>query len=391
MSIKYITKMRILSGLRRYSLPEYTAKQLLGDYGVKIQRGIVADSADTAYHLSSTLKAPYIVKANVPVGGRGLGRLSGGLEGGVHQCASTSQVKDLASQMIGFNLITKQTPLEGLPVTSVIVNESIDIKKQVYLAIVLDPLYQGPVLIYSEEGGVDIERTAKDQPSSIKYFPISKSGLTIEEAQRITKELNIDNEQASHDILRLYNLFVEKDCLQVEINPWATTPNSEVYCVDAKVSIDDNSLFRHQEFNATSELNYVELNGNIACMVNGAGLAMATMDILNMKGGKPANFLDIGGTASPEQISRSLDLLLHKEQVKTVFVNVFAGILRCDVIAESLVKYLEKNEVSLPIVVRFQGNKVEEAKVVLDSRNFKGIYVENNMEKAAELCVSLSN
>lgn len=392
---------------------EFQGKKLLADFGVKVQRGTTADTPTDCQNAAQTLRSPYIVKANVQVGGRGLGTLSSGLKGGVQFCKTPQQVGDVAKQMIGFSLVTKQTTAEGVPVNSLMVLEEVDIARQLYLAFVMDRKIGGPAVIYSKEGGMDIEAVAEKNPNAVLVKPINiHTGLTEAQALEITQDLELTPTEAlqgSKDIQRLYNLFIQKDALQLEINPWATTPKEEMYCIDAKIEIDDNALFKHadivkfrEEANTFSQedsverdaekagLNYVGMTGNIGCMVNGAGLAMATMDIIKLQGGTPANFLDVGGGANETQIFKAFDILISQRNVKAIFVNIFGGIVRCDLIAETLIK--AKNQIGFPcpLVVRLQGNNADIAQRMIESENDPKLHSEYDMEKAAKLAVSYS-
>ncbi|CAG9332696.1 unnamed protein product [Blepharisma stoltei] len=399
---------------RRYSLHEFQSKKLLHDSGVKVQRGTTADTATDSELAAASLRSPYIVKANVQVGGRGLGTLSSGLKGGVQFCKTPQEVGKVASQMIGYQLVTKQTTAEGVPVKSLMILEEVDIKRQLYLAFVLDRQIGGPAVIYSQDGGMDIEAVAHNNPSSVHVKPIDiHRGFSEAEALEITRELQLSDKEAAQgakDIVRLYELFKQKDALQLEINPWATTPTEEMYCVDAKVTIDDNAIFRHKDIIAFREqaetfskedsvereaeksgLNYVGMTGNIGCMVNGAGLAMATMDIIKLYGGAPANFLDVGGGANEKQIFKAFDILFSHSHVKSIFVNIFGGIVRCDLIAEMLIKAKNQLGFPCPLVVRLQGNNADVAQRMIEEERDEKLHSEFNMENAAKLAVSYAN
>ena len=392
---------------RNYSLLEHQAKKFLRDSGVLVQKGSVGSTPSECSSIASNLISPYIVKANVPVGGRGLGMLSSGLKGGVQFCKTPLDVERISKQMIGYNLKTKQTQGDGVLVENLLVLEEVNILSQKYLAFVLDRQLGGAAMIYSTEGGMDIEDVAAKNPDSVKIVPVSV--LTKQDALRVAKDLGVSEEQqdqASKDILRLYDIFRNKDAVQLEINPWAVTPKG-VFCVDAKISIDDNAIYKHadiQEFKKESEsnhysseaeaekngLNYVGLNGNIGCMVNGAGLAMATMDLIKLRGGSPANFLDLGGGANEKQIFKAFEILFGNSNLKAVLVNIFGGIVRCDAIASCLVKAKEQIGFPCPVVVRLQGTNSDIAQDIINAQKNNLLFSEIDSEKAASLVVELS-
>lgn len=284
--------------------------------------------------------------------------------------------------MIGYNLITHQTPPQGLLVKSVLVHEGVDIDGQIYLAFLHDRKNQGLCVVSSTQGGMDIEEVAEKDPNAIKVHTIDvKKGFNATDAAKIADSLNLKGklrEQGIEQLQKLYQMFLKLDATQIEINPWAITPDQDLYCVDAKINIDDNALFRHQDIvemhqqSASSAdvdpneekavaagLNYIALDGNIGCMVNGAGLAMATMDIISQKGGSPANFLDVGGSASTDQVKTAFEILSQHPQVKAIFVNIFGGIMKCDVIAEGIIKAAQQVKVEVPIVVRLTGTNAD--------------------------------
>lgn len=283
--------------------------------------------------------------------------------------------------MIGYNLITKQTKKEGLPVKAVLVHEGVDIEKQIYLAILLDRKFQGPAIVASKNGGMEIEEVAHNHPESIFVQPIDiKKGITKELGEKVVKELGLMDykDQAIEQIEKLYKMFMKIDSTQIEINPWALTPQGKLFCVDAKIEIDDSAIFRQERLyklkkeSVASEdvdpneekaqdigINYVGLDGNIGCMVNGAGLAMSTMDIIKLKGGMPANFLDVGGSANTQQVKAAFEILLRHEQVKAILVNIFGGIMRCDIIAKGIIAATEQIGLKLPLVVRLTGTNSE--------------------------------
>lgn len=393
--------------LRNYSLLEHQAKKFLRDSGVLVQRGSVGDNVPQCEEIAKSLVPPYIVKANVPVGGRGKGHLSSGLKGGVQFCSSPAAVADVAGKMIGFQLFTKQTQAEGVKVDNLLVLEEVDILQQKYLAFVLDRQLGGAAVIYSKEGGMEIEEVASKNPESVKILPIRT--LSDQILNEIITSLEIPeahHTQAKSDLATLYSIFRSKDALQLEINPWAVTPKG-VYCVDAKISIDDNALFKHpeiQQFKQESDknefspeleaekngLNFVGLSGNIGCIVNGAGLAMATMDLIKLKGGSPANFLDLGGGANETQIFKAFEILFANSNLKSIFVNIFGGIVRCDVIANCLIKAQNQLGFPCPVIVRLQGTNSDLAQSIINDAKSDKLFSEINSEKAAALAVNLA-
>ena len=398
--------------MRSYSLQEFGAKKLLANYAIRVQKCDVAKDPETSFNIASRFNAPYIIKANVTAGGRGKGKLSSGLQGGVQICSSPDQIKNFASQMLGYRLVTKQTPPDGVPVDSVLVLESVDIARQLYLAFLLDRSVNGAAVIYSKHGGMDIEEVAEKHPEAVKVLPIDlKTGVTKEQAYKVAHDLEFDVsevEEAAQQVIDLGRLFFKEDCLQVEINPWATTPEKKVFCVDSKVTIDDNALFRHKNILETegpsdldeseirankAGINYVKMNGNIGCLVNGAGLAMATMDLIQLKGGSPANFLDVGGGANISQMKEAFSILFSHPKVASIFVNIFGGILRCDDIARALMQVKQEIGFPRPVVIRLQGTNADEGKRIIDehSRGDPHLHVENLMEEAASKSIKLAS
>jgi succinyl-CoA synthetase beta subunit len=339
--------------------------------------------------------------------------LTSGMKGGVQILKTPQEVKEKTKNMIGYNLITHQTTKEGLKVNAVLIHEGVDIVRQIYFAFILDRNSQRPAIVCSTEGGVEIEEVAKHHPEKVKVFPIEvDQGITEELLNTLEKELDLKNVKGYREQVRnLYNLFNKCDATQVEINPWAVNPKNEIYSVDAKINIDDNAKFRQQEFTemkkhslATEDidphedkaiaagLNYVALDGNIGCMVNGAGLAMATMDIIKMKGGEPANFLDVGGGANVEQVKTAFEILSSHPKVETILVNIFGGIMKCDVIAEGIIKAAQMIDLKLPLVVRLTGTNAEKGGKLLNEFSQKNkhfnIVVADNLDDAAVKAVA---
>jgi len=404
------------SARKFFDLHEYQSKIILGNFGLPVQKGDLAQSPEEALKVAKSLQGELVVKAQVHAGGRGKGHLTSGLKGGVKLVNSAEEVHHLTKQMIGYNLITHQTPKEGLLVKSVLVLEAVDLKKQFYIAIVLDRTFQAPVIIVSNEGGMDIEDVAKTNPDAIKYFPVDVlKGLTEETVRKVTDFLNVDNEtqrkQAVDQVKKLYDLFIKTDSTQIEINPWITDAKGEWYLVDAKINIDDSASFRQGEIvhmkenSAASEdtdpnevkaaklgLNYIGLKGDIGCLVNGAGLAMATMDIIQLKNGEPANFLDVGGSATAEQVTQAFEILNNHPSVKTILINIFGGIMRCDVIAQGIIQAAEKVGVNVPIVVRLTGTNADQGRKMIEDfgkKNQKITFITaKDLDQAAEFAVS---
>uniref|UniRef100_A0AC11CFU5 Succinate-CoA ligase GDP-forming subunit beta n=1 Tax=Ovis aries TaxID=9940 RepID=A0AC11CFU5_SHEEP len=346
-----------LTSRRWLNLQEYQSKKLMSDNGVKVQRFFVADTASEALEAAKRLNAKEIVlKAQILAGGRGKGVFSSGLKGGVHLTKDPKVVGQLAKQMIGYNLATKQTPKEGVKVKKVMVAEALDISRETYLAILMDRSCNGPVLVGSPQGGVDIEEVAASNPELIF--------------------------KAADQIKKLYNLFLKIDATQVEVNPFGETPEGQVVCFDAKINFDDNAEFRQKDIFAMDDksenepieneaarydLKYIGLDGNIACFVNGAGLAMATCDIIFLNGGKPANFLDLGGGVKESQVYQAFKLLTADPKVEAILVNIFGGIVNCAIIANGITKACRELELKVPLVVRLEGTNVHEAQNILSN------------------------
>jgi succinyl-CoA synthetase beta subunit len=399
-----------------FDLHEYQSKIFLRNFGLRVQNGDLARNPEEAKKVAKTLNGELILKAQVHAGGRGKGLLTSGLKGGVKICKSIDELESYTKQMIGYNLITAQTPKEGLPVKSVLVLECVDIKKQFYLAIVLDRTHQSPVIMVSKEGGVDIEEVAKENPSAIKIFPVNVlQGLTDETARNIVDALDLETEQqrseAITQVKNLYTMFNKLDATQVEINPWATNEKDELFFIDAKINIDESASFRQPEVMHMTEnseasedvdpnevkanklgLNYIGLKGNIGCLVNGAGLAMATMDIITLKNGEPANFLDVGGGANTEQVIQALEILKSHPKVKTILVNIFGGIMRCDIIAQGIIEAVKKVGINVPIIVRLTGTNSEKGKQILrefaeQNKEKVNFITANDLDEAAEFAV----
>ncbi|KAJ1109931.1 hypothetical protein NDU88_007288 [Pleurodeles waltl] len=396
-----------LTSRRWLNLQEYQSKKLMADHGVTVQRFFVADNANEALEAAKRLKAREIVlKAQILAGGRGKGEFTSGLKGGVHLTKNPDDIGPLTKQMIGYNLTTKQTPKEGVKVNKVMVAEALDISRETYLAILMDRACNGPVLVGSPQGGVDIEEVADKSPELIFKEEIDIfEGVKDCQAMKMADNLGFKGplqHQAADQIKKLYNLFLKVDATQVEINPFGETPEGQVVCFDAKINFDDNAEFRQKEIFAmddTSEsdpieseaasydLKYIGLDGNIACFVNGAGLAMATCDIIDLHGGKPANFLDLGGGVKEAQVYQAFKLLTADPKVEAILVNIFGGIVNCAIIANGITKACRELGLKVPLVVRLEGTNVQEAKRILNESGLP-ISAASDLDDAAKKAVA---
>ena len=392
------------------NIHEYQAKQLFADAGVAVPNGTVAQSEQDFDQALSALPEgkPVVVKAQIHAGGRGKGTFKDGFQGGVHVVSDAAVAKEKAEAMLGNVLVTKQTGDEGKEVGTVYFTEASDIEKEYYLAVLMDRATSKPVIIASTEGGVDIEEVAESSPEKILKVLVDPAlGLRPYQARQIAFGLELTGDsfkQCVKLVTKLYNFFWDKDCSQVEVNPLVTTPAGDVLALDAKVNFDSNALFRHpdvvelrdlteedpKEVEASKfDLNYIALDGNVACMVNGAGLAMATMDIIKHYGGSPANFLDVGGGANEEQVENAFRILVSDDAVKAILVNIFGGIMKCDVIATGIVNAARKLDMKVPLVVRLEGTNVEAGKKILAD---SGLALEpaDSLAEAAEKIVKLA-
>lgn len=383
------------------NIHEYQAKELLRQYGVSVPRGHVAFTVDEAVDAARELGTDVVVvKAQIHAGGRGKA-------GGVKIAKSLDEVRTYASELLGKTLVTHQTGPEGKEVKRLLIEEGCAIDKEYYVGLVVDRSSDRVVLMASAEGGTEIEEVAAKTPEKIfKEYIDPLTGLMPFQARRIAFKLGIPAplvNKASQFMIGLYNCFVEKDCSIAEINPLVTTKDGDVLALDAKLNFDDNALYRHQELleyrdldeedpkeieASKYDLSYVSLDGNIGCMVNGAGLAMATMDIIKYYGGEPANFLDVGGGATKEKVTEAFKIILSDEKVKGIFVNIFGGIMRCDVIAEGVVAAAKQVGLSVPLVVRLEGTNVDLGKEILQNSGLDIIPAET-MADGAEKIVKL--
>jgi len=410
------------------NIHEYQARELLQKFGVATPRGKVASTLDEAERVARDLgdvaepgragqllqqkqragpneadgrswatqpldasgcprgakRVDLVVKAQIHAGGRGKGTFTNGFKGGVHLCKSPSEARELAAKMLGQTLVTHQTGPAGRVVNKVLVTESAEIAREIYFAILLDRASAAPLIVASTEGGVEIETVAAKSPEKIireRVDPLA--GLQAFQTRKLAKQLDIEPAQskaAAKLFDGLYRTFVACDCSMVEVNPLVVTKNGDVLALDAKFNFDDNALYRHPEIAAMRDiaeedpreveaskhgLNYIGLDGNIACLVNGAGLAMATMDIIKFYGGSPANFLDVGGDATEEEVTEAFKILIADKNVKAILVNIFGGIMRCDVIAQGIINAAKTVKLSVPLVVRLEGTNVDAGKKLI--------------------------
>jgi len=394
---------------RKLSIHEYLSVKLLNQYGVLTPESKAAHSPEEAYEVAKSFPTnELVIKAQVLAGGRGKGHFDSGLQGGVKMIESPEEARDLAKQMIGSKLITKQTGAGGRLCNAVMLARRIQPTHEYYLAILNDRGLGGPALVASARGGMNIEDVARDEPDAIITHPINfENGLNPAEGKEIAQKLGFKDdkaqEQAADIMAKLYKLFKETDATQVEINPLSETAEG-VMCMDAKLGFDENAEFRQakvfemrdktQEDSAEVEaaeygLNFIKLDGNIGCLVNGAGLAMATMDVLKLNGGNPANFLDVGGSATAEAVKKAFELLLREKSVRSIFVNIFGGIMRCDVIAEGIIKATEELQLEIPLIVRLQGTKEQEAKKLIKDSGM-AIYPFDLLDEAAAKAVEMA-
>lgn len=384
------------------NIHEYQGKALFREFGIKVPNGKPAFSNLEAVEVAKELGGDiWVVKAQIHAGGRGKA-------GGVKLARSIEEVNLYAEEILGKVLVTKQTGPEGKQVQRLLIEEGCQFVKELYLSFTVDRVSSKVVMIGSEEGGMEIEEVAEKTPEKIfKEYIDPLLGLTSFQATRMAIKMNFSTEtvrKAADIMQKLYQLFLAKDCSLVEINPLVITSDNDVMALDAKINFDDSALFRHsdiEEMRDTSEeddkereaaalgLNYVNLGGDVACMVNGAGLAMATVDILKYYGGSPANFLDIGGQSSAEDNCKAFGIMLEGGQAKGIFVNIFGGINRCDTVASGLIKASEMMNLSVPIVVRLEGTKAKEGREILQNANVKNIIMAQSMEHGAELIVKL--
>ena len=372
------------------NLHEYQGKEILEKFNVKVQKGYVADNIEDAVNCAQKIQKEtgtsiFVIKAQIHAGGRGKG-------GGVKIAKSLEEVKKIASEILGMNLVTPQTPPEGKLVRKILIAEDVyydgeSERSEFYISVLLNRSSSKNMIIYSTEGGVDIETVAEKTPNLIFREEVeSENGLLPFQARKIAFNLGLSGEAFKNMvqfITSLYQAYQMSDASLFEINPVLKSSDNKIIAVDSKVSLDDNALFRHKEYEAMRDLdeenpveiearaeglNYVDLDGNVGCMVNGAGLAMATMDLIKLAGGEPANFLDVGGTADADRVEKAFRLILNDNNVKAILVNIFGGIVRCDRVAEGIVlAYKNLKQVNVPIIVRLQGTNSAEAKEIIDN------------------------
>lgn len=401
--------------IRKLSIHEYLSFGLLKEYGVKTPEGHVAHSAEEAFEIAKRLPTPdCVVKAQVLAGGRGKGyfRKNGvvGLQGGVKIVYSPEAARDLAEQMIGGDLITKQTGEKGRPCDKVFVVERRYPRREYYFAITMERGAEvfGPVMVGSASGGMNIEEVAATNPELIikEHIDIEK-GVDMEQAKRLAANMGFpvySQEEAADYFIKMYKLFCEKDVSLLEINPLAEDSTGEVLAMDAKINFDSNAEYRQKDIFALRDwsqedereviaakidLNYIGLDGNIGCLVNGAGLAMSTMDIISLHGGSPANFLDVGGGATADQVKEAFRLITSDSNVKAIMVNIFGGIMRCDVIAQGIISAAKDLSLTLPIIVRLQGTRVDDAKALIGTSGMK-ILSCDSLDDAAKMAVKMA-
>jgi succinyl-CoA synthetase beta subunit len=387
---------------------EYQAKALFEHFGVPVPKGAAAKTPEEFINALATLpEGPTMVKSQIHAGGRGKGTFTNGYKGGVKFCKTKAEAKEIAANMLGQTLVTAQTGPAGRKVQTIYFTVASDIKKEYYLAILLDRAASKPVIVASTEGGVEIEKVAHETPEKLfKVIVDPAYGLADFQVRDLTSKLGLAGAEAKNAaklIRALYTMYWETDAAMVEVNPLITTPTGEVLALDAKVSFDDNALFRHPEIVGLRDLNeedpkeieaskhslsYIALDGNIACLVNGAGLAMSTMDIIKHFGGSPANFLDVGGGASKAQVIAAFKIILGDPNVGGIFVNIFGGIMDCNVIATGIVEAVKEVGLKLPLVVRLEGNNVVAGKATLASSGLT-IVSGDSMADAAQKIVKL--
>ena len=379
---------------------EYQAKKLMVTYDIPVPKGGVAESTEEAKAVASEIGGSrFVVKAQIHAGGRGKG-------GGIKIADSVDRAGEMARILLGCRLVTPQTGPEGKVVHRVLVEEGVDIAQEMYLGITIDRRKECPVLIASREGGMEIEELARTSPEKIieewvdpgvglRPFQISKMAFGLQLDANLRKPV-------SQLISSLYRLFVDKDCSLAEINPLVVTREGQAIALDAKLNFDDNGLYRHQDVDelrdvleeepleveaSTYNLNYIKLDGNVGCMVNGAGLAMATMDVIKLAGGMPANFLDLGGGATVEMVKHGLEILIADPKVKAILINIFGGILRCDTLAKGVIEAASEIKLELPIVIRMEGTNVEIGRKMLNESGLK-LIVAKTMKEAAQRVIA---
>jgi succinyl-CoA synthetase beta subunit len=376
------------------NIHEFQAKEVFSRYGIPVPRGIVAATPEEAKAATTELGGQSVVKAQIHAGGRGK-------SGGVQLVRSPEEALEAAQKMLGTNLVTPQTGPEGAPVEKLLIEELADIKQELYVALTIDRGHRGPALLVSTQGGMDIEEVAANNPEDIHTEPVDPlSGLMPFQTRRLIRKLGLDQAVASEAakvLSALYRVFVENDCSLVEINPLIITGEGHVVALDAKINLDDDAMFRHADLLAYRDIRqedpleaqasdldiaYVNLDGDVGCLVNGAGLAMATLDVTNAAGAAPANFLDVGGGATPEKVSSAVKIILSDPKVKRVLVNIFGGILRCDIAGEGIVMAYNETGSTVPLVVRMLGTNVVEGKEILGASGLPVVFADTLTDAA---------
>ena len=370
------------------NIHEFQAKEVFSRYGISVPRGIVATTPEEAKAATAELGGQSVVKAQIHAGGRGK-------SGGVKLVRSPEEASEVAQTMLGTNLVTPQTGPEGAPVEKLLIEELADIKQELYVALTIDRGHRGPALLVSTQGGMDIEEVAANNPEDIHTEPVDPlAGLMPFQTRRLVRKLGLDQAVASEAakvLSALYRVFVENDCTLVEINPLIITGEGHVVALDAKINLDDDSMFRHADLLAYRDVSqedpleaqasdldiaYVNLDGDVGCLVNGAGLAMATLDVTNAAGAAPANFLDVGGGATPAKVSSAVKIILSDPKVKRVLINIFGGILRCDIAGEGIVMAYKETGSTVPLVVRMLGTNVAEGKEILGASGLPVVFAD---------------
>ena len=376
------------------NIHEFQAKEVFSRYGIPVPKGIVAATPEEAETATLELGGQSVVKAQIHAGGRGK-------SGGVQLVCSPEDASNAAHKMLGSNLVTPQTGPDGAPVQRLLIEELAEIKRELYVALTIDRNHRGPAILVSTKGGMDIEAVAEENPDDIHTEPIDPlSGLMPFQTRRLTRVLGLDQSvagEAARILSALYRVFVENDCSLVEINPLIITSNDQVVALDAKINLDDDSLFRHadlMEYRDVSQedpleaqasdldIAYVNLDGDVGCLVNGAGLAMATLDVTTAAGAAPANFLDVGGGATPEKVASAVKIILSDPKVRRVLINIFGGILRCDIAGEGIVLAYEETGSTTPLVVRMLGTNVLEGKNILGASGLPVVFADTLTEAA---------
>jgi succinyl-CoA synthetase beta subunit len=378
---------------------EYQAKKILAQHGVATPEGRTTDTPAEAFDIARRLSGKVVLKAQIHAGGRGLG-------GGIKIANNPAEAEELAAQMLGSMLVTPQTGPEGRRVRRILIEQALDIRKEFYIGIVIDRSQQKPVFMASREGGVEIEEVARRSPELIlREYLEPAVGMQPFQARKLAFGLGLDGRllsRASTFMMALYRAFAAIDASLAEINPMVVTADDQLYALDAKINLDDNALYRHQELlqlrdyeeeepleirASRNGLSYIKLDGNVGCMVNGAGLAMATMDIIKLSGGSPANFLDVGGGANAEQVKNAFKILIADPHVRAVLINIFGGIMRCDVVAQGVVQAAREVGINIPVVVRLEGTNVDRGREILEQSGLNFEVAADMADAASKVCV----